>query len=216
MNSHLNDFQISRRGFLGQCGMGFGLSALAPLLNPFAGYGKGIDPMAPRGPHFAPKAKRVIHLFMNGGPSHMDTFDPKPELNKWHGKLLPEENRFKTERKTGAAFGYLLFGPFTICGPLRNTEYQQSAGLLAAIGAVHILSLLFLLYNQPGKQPNIPPSDVTVEAPPSDLFTRTGWSDFTSGFWLGGCGGAVFAWFLCSTVHVQELFKIAAGVWSVS
>ena len=53
--------------------------------------GKGIDPMAPRGPHFAPKAKRVIHLFMNGGPSHMDTFDPKPELNKWHGKILPEE-----------------------------------------------------------------------------------------------------------------------------
>ena len=105
MNSHLTDFQISRRGFLGQCGMGFGLSALTPLLDPFAGYGKGIDPMAPRGPHFAPKAKRVIHLFMNGGPSHMDTFDPKPELNKWHGKLLPEENRFKTERKTGAAFG---------------------------------------------------------------------------------------------------------------
>ena len=60
--------------------------------------------MMVRGPHFAPKAKRVIHLFMNGGPSHMDTFDPKPELQKWHGKILPEENRFKTERKTGAAF----------------------------------------------------------------------------------------------------------------
>jgi photosystem I subunit 11 len=59
--------------------------------------------------------------------------------------------------ETGAAFGYLLYGPFTICGPLRATEYQQTAGLLAAIGAVHILSLLFLLYNQPGKQPNIPP-----------------------------------------------------------
>ena len=59
--------------------------------------------------------------------------------------------------ETGAAFGYLLFGPFTICGPLRNTEYQQTAGLLAAIGAVHILTLLFLLYNQPGKQPNIRP-----------------------------------------------------------
>ena len=68
--------------------------------------------------------------------------------------------------ETGAAFGYLLYGPFTICGPLRATEYQQTAGLLAAIGAVHILSLLFLLYNQPGKQPNIPPADVTVENPP--------------------------------------------------
>ena len=80
---------------------------------------------------------------------------------------------------------------------------------------MHILTLLFLLYNQPGSQPNVPPSDPTVVNPPSDLFTRMGWSDFTSGFWLGGCGGVVFAWFLCSTVHVQELFKIAAGVWSV-
>ncbi|HCX54765.1 MAG TPA: photosystem I reaction center protein subunit XI, partial [Synechococcus sp. UBA9887] len=49
--------------------------------------------------------------------------------------------------ETGAAFGYLLYGPFTILGPLRNTEYQQTAGLLATIGAVHILTLLFLLYN---------------------------------------------------------------------
>ncbi len=56
---------------------------------------------------------------------------------------------------------------------------------------------------------------MTVDESPADLFTRTGWADFTSGFWLGGCGGAVFAWFLCNTVHVQELFKIAAGVWSV-
>ena len=60
--------------------------------------------MFPKGPHFAPKAKRVIHLFMNGGPSHADTFDPKPELAKWHGKILPDEHRLSTERKTGAAY----------------------------------------------------------------------------------------------------------------
>ena len=79
--------------------MGMGLSALAPLLN-----GQQGNPMLPKGPHFAPKAKRVIHLFMNGGPSHVDTFDPKPELTKWHGKTLPDENRLKTERKTGTAY----------------------------------------------------------------------------------------------------------------
>ena len=73
---------------------------------------------------------------------------------------------------------------------------------------MHILTLLFLLYNQPGAQPNVPPSDPTVANPPADLFTRMGWADFTSGFWLGGCGGAVFAWFLCNTVHVQDLFKM--------
>ena len=89
---------LPRRHFLASCGMGMGLSALAPLL-----HGRG-NPMFPKGPHFTPKAKRVIHLFMNGGPSHVDTFDPKPELAKWHGKILPDEHRLSTERKTGAAY----------------------------------------------------------------------------------------------------------------
>ena len=97
-----HNLNIPRRNFLASCGMGMGLSALAPLLN-------GQNPMLPKGPHFAPKAKRVIHLFMNGGPSHVDTFDPKPELTKWHGKILPDENRLNTERKTGAAYK----SPFT-------------------------------------------------------------------------------------------------------
>ena len=91
MNPHMNDLHLPRRHFLSQCGMGFGLSALAPLLSSSLLQGKGVNPMAPKGPHFAPKAKRVIHLFMNGGPSHMDTFDPKPVLGKRHG----EEYDFK-------------------------------------------------------------------------------------------------------------------------
>ena len=53
-------------------------------------------------PHFAPRAKRVIHFFLNGGPSHVDTFDPKPALAKYEGKTLPSHRL--TERKTGAAF----------------------------------------------------------------------------------------------------------------
>src|SRR5205823_1163037 len=48
------------------------------------------DPLAPRKPHFEAKAKRVIFLFMSGGPSHVDTFDPKPELTRLHGEKLPE------------------------------------------------------------------------------------------------------------------------------
>src|SRR6202167_2533672 len=58
--------------------------------------------LAPRQPHCQGKAKRVVHLFMNGGPSHVDTFDPKPALDKYAGQELPVEN-LKTERKTGAA-----------------------------------------------------------------------------------------------------------------
>jgi hypothetical protein len=60
------------------------------------------NPLAPKPPHFKPKAKHVIHIFLNGGPSHVDTFDPKPALAKYAGKNLPVEN-LRTERKTGAA-----------------------------------------------------------------------------------------------------------------
>ncbi len=62
-----------------------------------------VNPMMPREPHFPAKAKHVIHIFLNGGPSHVDTFDPKPALEKYAGKMLPMKN-LRTERKTGAAF----------------------------------------------------------------------------------------------------------------
>src|SRR5262249_3874525 len=62
-----------------------------------------LSPLSPRQPHFPGKAKRVIHLFMNGGPSHVDTFDPKPALARSVGQLLPRPN-LRTERLTGAAF----------------------------------------------------------------------------------------------------------------
>lgn len=80
----------SRRDFLRRSGMGMAMLGLADL---HAG---------PTRPHFAPKAKRVIHFFLNGGPSHVDTFDPKPALAKYEGRQLP--NHRITERKTGAAF----------------------------------------------------------------------------------------------------------------
>ena len=85
-------------GALGLAGFFGGVEAMAPS----ARAENFINPLAPRPPHFPAKAKRVIHLFMNGGPSHVDTFDPKPALEKQKGKLLPME--LKTERKTGAAF----------------------------------------------------------------------------------------------------------------
>ena len=86
-------------------GMGaIGLASLAGQINASAALPDNYtSPLAPHAPQFPGKAKRVIHLFMNGGPSHVDTFDPKPALEKFAGKLLPIEN-LKTERKTGAAF----------------------------------------------------------------------------------------------------------------
>lgn len=69
-----------------------------------AGSAPALSPLAPKAPHFPAKAKQVIHLFMNGGPSHVDTFDPKPKLKELHGQPLPGPN-LRTERKTGAAMG---------------------------------------------------------------------------------------------------------------
>lgn len=101
------DAILSRRELLRRSGMGFGMLGLAGLLAgesstataAATGY---TNPMLPRSGHFPGKAKRVIHLFMNGGPSHLDTFDPKPLLAKYAGQSLPN-GHLNTERKTGSA-----------------------------------------------------------------------------------------------------------------
>jgi hypothetical protein len=94
---------LSRREFLHRSGMGMGALALTGLMEGASAAAEhSTTPLTPRQPHFPGKAKRVIHLFMNGGPSHVDTFDPKPALAKYAGKPLPSPN-LPTERKTGAA-----------------------------------------------------------------------------------------------------------------
>ncbi|WP_234047146.1 DUF1501 domain-containing protein [Luteolibacter pohnpeiensis] len=103
-----NDLILDRRDFLRRCGMGFGGLALGGLLT------RNLS-AAPVIPHFAPKAKRVVHLFMNGGPSQVDTFDPKPSLDKYHGQPIPLEG-LKTERPTGAA----------LRSPFKFQRYGQS------------------------------------------------------------------------------------------
>ena len=84
---HCNNFQIqqSRRSMLKSCAMGFGGLALSAL-SAEGRDGSKISPLAPRQPHFTPRAKNVIFLYMDGGPSHVDTFDYKPALEKYNGK----------------------------------------------------------------------------------------------------------------------------------
>jgi hypothetical protein len=80
---------LDRRNFLRKAGVGFGVLALADLLGRdrlLAGQDRPTGPMAPRPAHHAARAKSVIWLFMEGGPSAMDTFDPKPELTRHHGR----------------------------------------------------------------------------------------------------------------------------------
>jgi hypothetical protein len=85
----MNSLPVNRRQFLRSSGYGLGAIALSQLLER-DGYGADTaNPLAPRPPHFPAKAKNVIFLFMEGAPSQMDLFDPKPELRRWHGKPLP-------------------------------------------------------------------------------------------------------------------------------
>ena len=81
----------TRRSFFEQCAGGIGIAALSQLM---AGEGRAatdVNPLAPRKPHFPAKAKNVIFMFMEGGPSQLDLFDPKPALQKWSGQPLPAE-----------------------------------------------------------------------------------------------------------------------------
>lgn len=83
------ELPMSRREMLRRGASGFGAVALSALMadRSFSGQAAGLaNPLAPRDPHFAPKAKNVIFLYMDGGPSQIDTFDPKPLLEKHHGK----------------------------------------------------------------------------------------------------------------------------------
>jgi hypothetical protein len=103
MPQHDAMIHLSRRQFLHRLGMGFGAIGLSGMLAPELCAGVAADgaapasALAPRPPHFRARAKRVIHLFMNGGPSHIDTFDPKPVLLKYANKPLkglPGESSF--------------------------------------------------------------------------------------------------------------------------
>ncbi|MGV3616527.1 MAG: DUF1501 domain-containing protein [Fimbriimonas sp.] len=100
----IRDLFMSRRELLGRMGNGFAALGLMGLLGESAVASQGakpLNPLAPRKPPLKPRAKRVIFLFMNGGPSQVDTFDPKPALQKYAGQAIPLDLR--TERRTGAA-----------------------------------------------------------------------------------------------------------------
>jgi hypothetical protein len=99
---------ISRRAMLRRTGTGLGMLGLYGLLGDTGALASNTmlpdprNPLAPRPPHFPGRAKHVIHVYLNGGPSQVDTFDPKPLLGRYAGQTLPAGN-LTTERPTGAA-----------------------------------------------------------------------------------------------------------------
>ena len=127
MNTRCRQFTpvFNRRQWLQGSAAGFGGLALAALLGeqPRAAAAAEADPLAPQAPHFPPRAKRVIFLFMHGGPSHVDTFDYKPQLTKDHGKPLPFDKPRVFSSQTGAL----------LASPWKFSQHGQSGAWVSEV-----------------------------------------------------------------------------------
>src|SRR5690242_142326 len=93
----------TRREFFTRAGSGLAAVALAQMTQESALAAPGDDPLSPKAPHFPPKAKSIIWLFIEGGPSHIDLFDPKPKLLELQGQPLPESMRPKFTAMPGTS-----------------------------------------------------------------------------------------------------------------
>src|SRR5262245_14161251 len=130
----MNDLvTATRRQFIRRTGLGFGAAALAALLHDGTAVASS-DPLAPRKPHFAPKAKRVIYLHMIGAPSHLDLFEPKPELVKRDGQPCPES------LLSGRRFAF-IGGKMTLAGsPFKFAKHGKAgvelSGVLPSLATV--------------------------------------------------------------------------------
>jgi hypothetical protein len=142
---HLPPRYLTRRQMLRQMGTGLGVLGLAGVLGDarlLASSESGnrqpgiANPLSPRPPQFPARAKRIIHIYLNGGPSQVDTFDPKPALAKYAGKLLPGGN-LTTERPLGAA----LPSPFSF-KPYGQSGIEVSE--IFAKTAQHVDDLCFI------------------------------------------------------------------------
>jgi hypothetical protein len=128
---------MTRRHFFKECGTGLGTMALASLMNEslFATAGEPTpSPLSPKPPHFAPKVKNIIYLFMAGAPSQLDLFDHKPQLQRYHGQAIPEEI-IKGER-----FAFIKDTPKLLGSPYRfgrhGTAGTEVSELLPHIAGV--------------------------------------------------------------------------------
>ena len=146
-------FPMSRRAWLAQAGCGFGTLGFAALLHQAgfletaeaAGLGdRALNPMAPQNSHFEAKAKRVIWIFVNGGPSHVDTWDYKPSLEKWNEKSIKE---FDPEFKNTTGFfknavGNLMKSPFEFkprgqCGKMVSSIFPHLGEHVDKMAFIH-------------------------------------------------------------------------------
>ncbi len=121
--------QLARRYFLQDSALGLGGLALTSLLSGSKAWAKASpdNPLALKPPHFAPKAKRVIFLFMGGGPSQLDLFDPKPALKKYEGQQVPDEVL------RGADLPFIERDAALMASPFKFAQYGQSGAVVSEL-----------------------------------------------------------------------------------
>ena len=149
--------KISRRSALGTFGTGLGLLALPHLIE------AGESPLAVKQPHFPAKAKHIIHVYLNGGPSQVDTWDYKPALAKYDGKKLPVH--LPTEREVGVAlptpFKFKRYGEGGLwCSEIFERTASQHADKICVIKSMYA-NTPCLLYTSPS------PRDLSTSRMPS-------------------------------------------------
>ena len=110
--------------------------------------------------------------------------------------------------EVGMAHGYLLYGPFALLGPLRDSDVPGLAGLLSAAGLIIILTACLSIYSGAGVNRSVTET-TTPFTPPQGFATEEGWSEFAGSFLIGGIGGAAFANLLASNMPL--LVSIVTG-----
>ena len=146
MHSNPDLMSLDRRTLLKKVGLGLPALGLVSLME------RDTPGQAKQRPHFQARAKHVVHLFMNGGPSQVDTFDPKPELAKWHGKDIGSLS-LRTERRTGAPmqspFQFRRHGESGIAVSELFSQTAQHIDDIAVIRSMYAEVPNCLLYTSP-------------------------------------------------------------------
>jgi hypothetical protein len=128
---------LSRRDWLVRTGSGFSGLALAAQLAEEAEAAAPPTPAISRGPHLAARAKRVLHVFLEGGPSHVDTFDPKPKLKEQDGKLITVPGGEKPRKAFGSPFAFRKCGNSGIEISTVFRELGKQADELCVMRSMH-------------------------------------------------------------------------------
>src|SRR5580765_1489848 len=122
---------ITRRQLFRRCGTGMGAIALTSLLNNnlfgATASTSSLDPLAPKAPHFSPRAKNIIYLHMAGAPSQLDLFDPKPKLNEFDRQPIPESFT------KGERFAFIKGTPKILGSPYKFQRHGESGIVLSEL-----------------------------------------------------------------------------------